>query len=214
MYPALESLALEQLHRDEMPSAVLSDLVDRADIRVVQSGCGARFALKTIERQRVLFRLRGEEFEGNVTAEVDVLGLVDDPHPPASQLREDTVVRDGLANHFWTAHGRATHVRPTNPASQNRCRLYSIEAYTRWRCDWFPLRRDGSNGLDRAFFPLITRTNSQPNLPKGHGPPLRKFACQHPESFPASSLPVINECSPLELAHGIAIASQGRSSSK
>ena len=35
-----ERLPLEQLHRDERPAFVFADLVDRADVRVVQRGSG------------------------------------------------------------------------------------------------------------------------------------------------------------------------------
>ena len=97
--PLLQRLAFQQLHGDEVASAVLPDLVDSADIRVVQSGGGARFALKTVEREGIFFRLRRQELERYVAAQVDVLGFVDNAHPSAAQLREDAVVRDGLADH-------------------------------------------------------------------------------------------------------------------
>jgi len=34
-----------------------------------------------------------------------VLGLVDDTHPPAAQLLDDAVVRDGLADHAQACYG-------------------------------------------------------------------------------------------------------------
>ena len=99
MDPVLERLAFQQLHGDEVASVVLANLVDRADIWVVQSGGGASFALKTVERERIFFRLGRQELERDMAAQVDVLGFVDNAHPSAAQLREDTVVRDGLADH-------------------------------------------------------------------------------------------------------------------
>src|SRR5271169_5711490 len=47
---AFERLPFQQLHGDEVASAILANLVDGAEIRVVQCGGGARLALKTVER--------------------------------------------------------------------------------------------------------------------------------------------------------------------
>src|SRR5271168_35302 len=46
----LESFALEQLHGDERLAVVLTDLVNRADVRVIQSGSSTSLALKSLER--------------------------------------------------------------------------------------------------------------------------------------------------------------------
>src|SRR5207249_4071358 len=82
--PVLERLAFQQLHGDEVASAVFSNLVDRADIWVVQSGGGASFALKTVERERIFFRLRRKELERDMAAQVDVRGFVHNAHPSAA----------------------------------------------------------------------------------------------------------------------------------
>ena len=42
----LQGYALEKLHGDEGLAILLADVVDRADIGVVQGGCGLGFALK------------------------------------------------------------------------------------------------------------------------------------------------------------------------
>ena len=54
----LQRLALEQLHHDERPPVVLADVVDRADVRVVQGGRRPRLALEALERLRVLRQRR------------------------------------------------------------------------------------------------------------------------------------------------------------
>jgi len=41
----------------------------------------------------------GQELEGNKPAELHILGLVHHTHPSAAQLLDDTVVRNGLADH-------------------------------------------------------------------------------------------------------------------
>jgi len=98
-------------------SAVLANLVDGADIGMVQGGGRARFTLKTIERKRVFFRLGRQELERDMAAQVDVLGFVDNAMPPR-QLREDTVVETvwrSFREHSWD---RGTHVSPRVLASQ------------------------------------------------------------------------------------------------
>ena len=45
----LEALALEELHRDEVVAVLFADVVDRADVRVVQDRRGARLALEALD---------------------------------------------------------------------------------------------------------------------------------------------------------------------
>ncbi|MGB9403375.1 MAG: hypothetical protein WCA98_07540 [Candidatus Acidiferrales bacterium] len=78
---------------------VLADFVDGADIRMVQSRCGLRFALETGDSLRILRHVVGQKLEGNEAMKADVLGFIDDAHAAAAQFVDDAVVRDGLANH-------------------------------------------------------------------------------------------------------------------
>jgi hypothetical protein len=50
----------------------------------------------------------GKKLEGDGAVEARVLSLVDNAHPAATELFENTVMREGLANHCWeTALGEA-----------------------------------------------------------------------------------------------------------
>jgi len=62
--------------------------------------CGGRPSLsaKTFERLRVLGNIIRQELQSNEPAKLGVLGFVDDTHAPATQLLDDAVVRDGLAD--------------------------------------------------------------------------------------------------------------------
>lgn len=51
-----QCLSFEQFHRNEMPRVGLTDFVDLADIRMVQRGNYARFALELIQRTRTFQR--------------------------------------------------------------------------------------------------------------------------------------------------------------
>jgi hypothetical protein len=51
--PVLEGATVDELGDQILTAVDFSDVVDRHDVRVVQRGCGLRFALKTPARSRV-----------------------------------------------------------------------------------------------------------------------------------------------------------------
>src|ERR1700683_1994246 len=96
-----QRLAIQKFHRDERLLPVPPDLVDRANIRMVQSRRCSSFAPKTFQRLRIFREFGGQEFKGDEAAKFGVLSLVDHAHTPAAEFFDDAVVRDGLADHFW-----------------------------------------------------------------------------------------------------------------
>ena len=66
---------------------------------MVQGRCRAGFAPEPFQRVRVGHHFLGKKLEGNKASEFGVLSLVHHTHPATTQLLEDPVVRDGLANH-------------------------------------------------------------------------------------------------------------------
>jgi hypothetical protein len=62
--------------------AVFTDLIDRADIRMVERGCGAGLAAEAVQSLRVLSNAVGKEFQSDETTKVSVLGFVTTPIPP------------------------------------------------------------------------------------------------------------------------------------
>src|SRR5437879_6080928 len=97
--PKRERLSLQELHDDEGLAWLLLDLMNHADVGMVECGGGSGFALESLERRLIARHLFRQEFEGHQPAELCVFGLVDHTHTAASELLEDAVVRDGLANH-------------------------------------------------------------------------------------------------------------------
>ena len=95
----LEGHAFEKFHGDEGLIVVLADLVDRADVGVVQRRSGTGLAAETFERMRIAGNVSRKEFEGDKAAQADVFGLVDYAHASAAEFLDDAVVRDGLADH-------------------------------------------------------------------------------------------------------------------
>ena len=94
----LQRLAVKELHGDEALALLLPDLVDGADIGVVQGRGGLGLAPEAFQCLRVLGHVIGQELEGNEATERRVLSLIHHTHPAAAQLLDDAVVRDGLAD--------------------------------------------------------------------------------------------------------------------
>jgi hypothetical protein len=82
----------QQFHGDESSPIRLVNLVDGADVRVVQSRGSFSFPLETAECLFVVREIVWEKLERDLTTELQVLGLVDDTHPATAQFLEDAVV--------------------------------------------------------------------------------------------------------------------------
>ncbi len=79
---------------------MLVDIVDGANVGMVEGGGGLGFALEALERLMVLGHFLRQEFERHEAVELRVLSFVDDTHAPAAQLLQDAVVGDGCAGHL------------------------------------------------------------------------------------------------------------------
>jgi hypothetical protein len=95
----LQGRALEELHDDKRCLTMAADLVDGADVWVVQGRGGPRLAQEALECLLVGGDVLGEELERHLPSEIGVLGLVDDAHAATAQLGKDLVVGNGLPNH-------------------------------------------------------------------------------------------------------------------
>src|SRR5664279_1483597 len=77
--------SIESFHDDIGPCIMLTDIVDSANVRMIERRSSACFALEPLERFRVPRQLLRQELEGNPPPQSDVLGLIDDTHPSAAQ---------------------------------------------------------------------------------------------------------------------------------
>jgi hypothetical protein len=93
LQPLGERFAFEQFHGDEKLTAVFTDLVDLADVRVVDARRGARFAPEALARGLVVGDRR-HRLQGHRTAEPFVAGGIHDAHRARSKLVGDCVVPD------------------------------------------------------------------------------------------------------------------------
>ena len=86
------------------PSALV-DVVDGADVGMIQRGGRPRLALEALERTGLHGHVVGQELEGDRAIEARVFGLVDHAHAAAAEEFGDLVVGDPLADHGWGWRG-------------------------------------------------------------------------------------------------------------
>jgi len=102
---------LDQLHDDEVPARILSDVVNRADVGMVERGGGPSLALEALHGLGIPGSLVGQKLDRDTAAEAGVFAAVDDSHAPAAQLGQDLVVGNGAPDHLGVCP-RALHTRP------------------------------------------------------------------------------------------------------
>ena len=106
-------LARDQgIYRRELKISVLSDLVDGADVGMVQSRGRAGLAPEALQSLRVVRKLVGKKFQGDEAPELGVFSFVNHAHPAAAQLVHDAIVRDGLPDDGCPT----VSIRSRNPA--------------------------------------------------------------------------------------------------
>ena len=95
----LQGEAVQVFHDDEGLAVLLVDLVDGADVGMIQGRGGAGFALKSFKGLSIRCNLFGEKLESDEASELDVLSFVDDTHAAAAKFFDDAIVRDDLIDH-------------------------------------------------------------------------------------------------------------------
>ena len=81
--PILQRRALQILHDDERPLVLLADVVDGADVRVVERRCRSRLAREPA-RPGVAREFVGDELERDGAAEARIFGFVQHAHAAAA----------------------------------------------------------------------------------------------------------------------------------
>ncbi len=96
--PVLQRRAFQKFHGDERLAVLLANLINRADVGMVQCGGRARFAPKTFQGLRILGYIEGQKFQRDKSAELSILRLVNDTHASAAEFLEDSVMGNREAN--------------------------------------------------------------------------------------------------------------------
>ena len=98
-----ERVSLEQLHGYEGTSLIVIDLVNGADIWMIEGRRGSRFAFEALQGPRIAHRMIRKKLQGNQTAEADVLCLIDDTHAARTEFFPKAIVRNNLFVHWRAA---------------------------------------------------------------------------------------------------------------
>ena len=96
-----ERLAVEEFHGDQGAAFGFADVVDGANVWMVEGGSGLGFAPKAGEGLRIGGDVFGEEFQSDETMETGVFGFVDDAHAAATEFVGDDEVGEVLTDHGW-----------------------------------------------------------------------------------------------------------------
>src|ERR1700676_4007699 len=95
----LERSPLQQLHGNEVLAVCFVNLVNPADVRMIECRGSEGFPLKSLPRSRIIFHLGRKKLQRHMAMQLEVFGFVDHTHPAATELRDDAIVRDGLGDH-------------------------------------------------------------------------------------------------------------------
>jgi hypothetical protein len=94
-----QRLAVDELHRDERSPVRRADLVDRADVRMVERRGGARLSQEAGLVGGVRIGTGVDELDGDQAVQTLVVGPVDHAHAAGAEAGLDPVVAERLANH-------------------------------------------------------------------------------------------------------------------
>ena len=72
--------AIQKFHGDERLSVLFADIVNGADVGMIQRGCGLRFTFETGEHLRVAGDVRREKLQRDETVQARILRFVDCPY--------------------------------------------------------------------------------------------------------------------------------------
>jgi hypothetical protein len=93
-----ERLPFQQFHGDEGSPIGLVDLVNGADVCMVQGGRSLGLPLETAEGLCILGEFVGKQLQGDVATELEVFRLVHNTNAPAPNLAQDAVMGNCLTH--------------------------------------------------------------------------------------------------------------------
>ena len=91
-------MAVQKFHGDVSSAIFLPNVVNRADVGMIECRSGLRFSLKAAQGLRVLGDVVGQEFQGDVAVQPGVLGFIHHTHATYAESFKDVEVRNGLSD--------------------------------------------------------------------------------------------------------------------
>jgi hypothetical protein len=101
-----QRLALDVLHHQEIDPLVMSDVVQRADVRVVQRRHGARLAFEALACVDIARDVGGQHLDRDGAIETGVARFVHVAHAAGADVRDECVRSDMAASEVFVCRGR------------------------------------------------------------------------------------------------------------
>ena len=97
--------SVQVFHDDERTTLGFIDLVNRADVGMVQRRGGKRLAPEPLQRRSVLRQIVGQELQGHMPRQLLVFGVIDHTHAAAAQLGDNSIVGNGCVDQMPFTRG-------------------------------------------------------------------------------------------------------------
>ena len=103
----LQRHAIQILHNDVRFAVFFIDIVDGADVWMVQGRSRLRLPLKTFQGLTISSKVFGQKFQRYKPVQLGVFRFVNHTHAATTEFFDDAVVREGPADkRFGLSHGR------------------------------------------------------------------------------------------------------------
>ena len=89
--PGRERLAVEILHDEELEAVLLADVVERADVGMVQPRDGSGLALEALSSLGLFGGFRRQDLDGHDASDACVVRTIDLAHPSTAEEGDDLV---------------------------------------------------------------------------------------------------------------------------
>jgi hypothetical protein len=86
-----QRLAFEEFHDDEIHAVLLADVVQRADVRMIEAGNDFGFAFETLAAGSIVGEFVGENLDGYNTLQTRIACLIHLAHAARAERREDLI---------------------------------------------------------------------------------------------------------------------------
>src|SRR4029079_659655 len=96
-YRPAERVAVQILHDQEVNAILMADIVQGADVRMIQPGDRTSFLLEALARLRIIGHVRGQDLDCDRTIEPGVSRLVNLTHPTSSDASPNQVRTDAVS---------------------------------------------------------------------------------------------------------------------
>jgi hypothetical protein len=89
--PCGERFPFDVFHYEIVNSVLMANVMESADVRMIQAGDCSRFSLKSLAQFQVTGMVIWEDLDGNDSVKTGIAGAVDLAHPASANTREDFV---------------------------------------------------------------------------------------------------------------------------